>query len=266
MTMNDISSAAAEQVYGLLGYPLGHSFSARYFAEKFAREGRSAVYLNFELPDVERLQTEVLARYPRLRGFNVTIPHKQSVIPLLDELAPEARAIGAVNVVCVEHREGKPWLVGHNSDYLGFADSLQPLLQADDREALVLGTGGASKAVVYALRQLGLQVNRVSRRASATAIAYEDLTPGLVGRCTVVVNCTPLGMSPHTDTCPDLPYHWLTPRHLLYDLVYNPAETLFLRKGKAQGCRTKNGAEMLERQALAAWDFWQNGCEKAEKE
>lgn len=243
--------------FGLLGFPLGHSFSARYFAEKFAREGISAEYLNFECTSLADFRSRIEGEYPHLRGFNVTIPHKQAIMPLLDELAPEAAAIGAVNVVCVERRaDGSTRWVGHNSDYIGFERSLQPLLQPCDTDALVLGTGGASKAVLYSLSRLGISAYPVSRNRREGVMAYEDLTPEIMQRCSVVVNCTPLGMSPRVDACPALPYELLGPQHLLYDLVYNPAETLFLRKGSERGARTKNGAEMLERQALAAWEMW----------
>lgn len=243
--------------FGLLGFPLGHSFSARYFAEKFAREGISAEYLNFESPDLADFRSRMEREYPNLRGFNVTIPHKQAVMPLLDDLAPEAIEIGAVNVVCVaEHAGGSRRWVGHNSDYIGFERSLRPLLLPGDTDALVLGTGGASKAVLYSLSRLGISAHPVSRRRREGVLAYEDLSPEIMQRCSVVVNCTPLGMSPRVDACPALPYELLGPQHLLYDLVYNPAETLFLRKGRERGARTKNGAEMLELQALAAWEMW----------
>lgn len=242
--------------YGLLGYPLGHSFSRAFFTEKFAREGIAAEYLNFELPGIEQFDAEVLARHPRLRGFNVTIPYKQAIIPRLDSLTPEAAAIGAVNVVRVEPTEGGQRLVGTNSDWIGFTESLRPLLQAEDREALVLGTGGASRAVVYSLEHLGIRPHLVSRQARQGVLDYTVL-PQWMERCRLIVNCTPLGMYPHVEDCPPIPYEQITPTHLLYDLVYNPAETRFLQMGAERGARTKNGAEMLERQALAAWAFWQ---------
>ena len=241
--------------YGLLGYPLGHSFSRAYFTEKFRREGIAAEYLNFELPEIAQLDAEVLARHPNLRGFNVTIPYKQAIIPRLHSLSPEAAAIGAVNVVRVEHTASGLRLVGDNSDWIGFTDSLRPLLCADHREALVLGTGGASRAVVYSLERLGIRAHLVSRTARPGILDYAAL-PQWMARCQLIVNCTPLGMYPRIDTCPPIPYDLLTPAHLLYDLVYNPAETLFLQKGAQRGARTKNGAEMLELQALAAWEMW----------
>lgn len=252
---------SVQTVYGLLGYPLGHSYSARFFAEKFRREGIPAVYLNFELPTADLLRAEVVDRHPRLRGFNVTIPHKRAIIPQLSSLSAEAEAIGAVNVVRVERDAGGTVrLSGHNTDWIGFAGSLRPLLRPADTDALVLGgRGGAAAAVTYGLRRLGLCVHPVSRRSGEGVADYASLTPEVMERCSVIVNCTPLGMSPRVETLPDIPYSCLTDRHLLYDLVYNPGETLFLRRGIERGARVKNGAEMLRRQALAAWDIWQGG-------
>ena len=243
--------------YGLLGYPLGHSFSARYFAEKFEREHVDATYTNFEFPDAAQAVNHLLS-LPGLRGFNVTIPHKQAVMPFLAGLTPEARAIGAVNVVCVRPgADGTPELFGCNSDVIGFTSSIRPLLNPSvHTRALVLGTGGASKAVVYGLRQLGIDPVYVSRTPAPGRLAYADLTPELMDSHKVIVNCTPLGMYPKTDACPDIPYHLLTPQHLLYDLVYNPLETLFMKKGRAQGAAVKNGLEMLHLQAEAAWRMW----------
>jgi shikimate dehydrogenase len=179
----------------------------------------------------------------------------------LESMSDEARAINAVNVVKVlRDSDGTPRLRGYNSDVIGFSRSIFPLLGADDKQALVLGTGGASKAIIHALRQLGLEVQPVSRNASAEAIAYSDLTPEMMESHTVIVNCTPLGMTGHgIDKCPDIPYGCLTSRHILYDIVYNPEETLFLKKGKANGARTKSGYEMWYLQALASWEIWNNG-------
>lgn len=244
-------------LYGLIGYPLGHSFSARFFTEKFAAEGIDAVYRNFELPDAAQLQS-VVANHPELRGLNVTIPHKQAVLPYLDELSKEAAAIGAVNVIRIGRDiKGQPYLKGYNSDVIGFTRSLQPLLRPCHRKALVLGTGGASKAVVYGLQSLGITPVYVSRTPRPDGLTYADLNREVMAEHLVVINCTPVGMFPHVDECPDLPYEWLGPDHLLYDLVYNPETTLFLQKGKTQGAAVKNGLEMLHLQALASWDFWQ---------
>lgn len=241
--------------YGLLGYPLGHSFSARFFAEKFRREGIDAEYVNFEMPSVEGLRTFIAAD-PALCGLNVTIPHKQAVIPRLDALTDEAQAIGAVNVIAISRGETGLRLVGANTDAVGFRRSIEPLLRPCHRRALVLGTGGASRAVVYVLRQLGIEPVYVSRTERQGAFTYAALTADVVREYRVIVNCSPVGMYPHTDECPALPYDALTEDHLLYDLVYNPEETLFMRRGREQGATVKNGLEMLHLQALAAWDVW----------
>lgn len=238
--------------YGLIGYPLGHSFSRRFFNEEFFPEhGIEAEYLNFEIPEADGL-LEVVRTHPLLRGLNCTIPHKQAIIPLLDEISPEAREIGAVNVIRI--RDGR--LKGFNSDIIGFMDSLRPLLRPHHRRALVLGSGGASKAVWAGLLRLGLEPMQVSRKAGDGVLSYEMLTPEVMADCTVVVNCSPVGMFPHVDECPAIPYELLSGRHLLYDLVYNPLDTLFMQRGRERGATVKNGLEMLRRQALASWKFW----------
>lgn len=242
--------------YGLIGYPLGHSFSCNYFNEKFANENIDAQYLNFEIPSITELP-QILAEHPELKGLNVTIPYKQQVIPFLDELDKDALAIGAVNVIKVFPLKGGDCkLKGYNSDFIGFSQSIEPLLEPHHTKALVLGTGGASKAITYALTKLGLECTYVSRRPYPNAYTYQKLTPEIMKEYTVIVNCTPLGMYPHTEQCPDIPYDLLTPNHLLYDLIYNPDITLFMRKGMDKGAVTKNGLEMLLLQAFAAWDIW----------
>lgn len=243
--------------YGLVGWPLGHSFSAKFFAEKFQRESINAQYLNFELPSVDPQLHQIVSDTPTLRGLNVTIPHKQAVIPLLDELSDEARAIGAVNVIRITRQpDGRPYLKGYNSDVVGFTQSIRPLLRPHHQQALVLGTGGASKAVIHGLQRLGLTTVSVSRNPGKGQLSYDDITPQLIEQYTVIVNCTPLGMFPNVDACPSLPYDALTTRHLLYDLVYNPLQTRFLTLGETQGATIKNGLEMLHVQAIASWDFW----------
>ncbi|MBO4906780.1 MAG: shikimate dehydrogenase [Bacteroidaceae bacterium] len=243
------------KTFGLIGHPLGHSFSRQFFTEKFEREGIDAEYLNFDLADIQQLQ-QVMDEHPHLCGFNVTIPYKQQVMPFLDELSDEAREIGAVNVVRVCRDSGEPKLKGFNSDIIGFMDSIRPLLQPHHRRALVLGTGGASKAICVGLLRLGLEWRYVSRTAREGHFTYADITPELLNDYTVIVNCSPLGMSPRIDSFPELPYRVLTDRHLLYDLVYNPQETLFMRMGRRQGAAVKNGLEMLHLQAIASWNFW----------
>ena len=237
--------------YGIIGFPLGHSFSKGFFTEKFARESIDAQYLNFEIPDATMLK-DVLRENPELRGLNVTLPHKQAVIPLLDELSDEAREIGAVNVIRI--RDGR--LKGFNSDIIGFSESIKPLLQPHHSKALILGTGGASRAIRVGLSRLGIEWTYVTRSPREGMFAYSDLTPEVMKEYTVIVNCSPVGMFPKVDQAPAIPYELLTPKHLLFDLVYNPEDTLFMQKGREQGAIVKNGLEMLHLQAVASWRFW----------
>jgi len=246
--------------YGLIGYPLGHSFSISYHNQRFADEGINAKYFNFEIPSIDDLP-EVLSVNPELKGLNVTIPYKEKVMQFLDYISPEARAIGAVNVIRIE-RQGKKKTVlkGYNSDVIGFTQSIEPMLEDHHKKALVLGTGGASKAVCYGLKSLGIEPVCVSRYERPDTIQYQSITPEVVQEYNVIVNCTPLGMYPKTEECPDLPYEALTRNNILYDLIYNPDETLFMRKGAEHGANVKNGLEMLLLQAFASWEFW-NGKE-----
>ena len=245
-------------IYGLIGYPLGHSFSAGYFNEKFTAESIDAQYVNFEIPSIEAFK-EVVEKNANLQGLNVTIPYKEQVIPLLDDLDKDtAKRIGAVNVIKIVRDGKKTKLVGYNSDILGFTQSIEPFVEDHHQKALILGTGGASKAVFCGLQDLGIESTFVSRsKKSANTITYEDLTPEIMSSHHVIVNCTPVGMYPKINDCPDIPYELLTPQHLLYDLLYNPDETLFMKKGKQQGAIVKNGLEMLLLQAFAAWEIWQ---------
>ena len=247
--------------YGLIGYPLGHSFSIGYFNEKFQNEGIDAQYINFEIPSIENL-TEILDSNPELKGLNVTIPYKEKVISYLDSISPEARAIGAVNVIKVNHKGNKTELKGYNSDVIGFTQSIEPLLERYHKKALVLGTGGASKAIIFSLKSLGIETLTVSRYERHGCVRYEDITPEMIKEYNVIVNCTPCGMYPQTDDCPNLPYEAMDSHTLLYDLIYNPDETLFLKKGKAQGATVKNGLEMLLLQAFASWNFWNSDADK----
>lgn len=242
--------------FGLIGYPLGHSFSKNFFNEKFHSENIDAEYVNFEIPTIEDFP-KVVASHPNLVGLNVTIPYKEKVISYLDELDKDAASIGAVNVIRIIRNKGKVTLKGYNSDVLGFTQSIEPLLERHHTKALILGTGGASKAVNYSLRKLGLDTLFVSRsRRNESTITYSDLTPEYMEAYKVIVNCTPVGMYPQADLCPDIPYELLTPQHLLYDLLYNPNTTLFMKRGADQGATVKNGLEMLLLQAFGAWDIW----------
>jgi shikimate dehydrogenase len=246
--------------YGLIGYPLGHSFSIGYHNQRFADEGINAKYVNFEIPSIDDL-AEVLSSNPELKGLNVTIPYKEKVMPFLDYISPEARAIGAVNVIRVMHEGKKIVLKGYNSDVIGFTQSIEPMLEPYHKKALILGTGGASKAVNYGLKSLGLETVFVSRYERPDTIQYKAITPEVVKEYNVIVNCTPLGMYPKTEECPALPYEAMDDHNILYDLIYNPDETLFMKKGAQYGAQTKNGLEMLLLQAFASWEFW-NGKEQ----
>ena len=230
--------------YGLIGYPLGHSFSIDFFNEKFQNEGIDAKYINFEIPEIEDLH-EILASNPELKGLNVTLPYKEKVIPLLDDISPAAKSIGAVNVIKITHKGKKIHLKGFNSDVIGFTKSIEPLLETFHKKALILGTGGAAKAVNVGLKSLGIETK------------YSDITAEVLKEYLVIVNCTPIGMYPHEEEAPLLPYEAIDNHHLLYDLLYNPDETLFMKKGMEHGATVKNGLEMLLLQAFAAWDFWQ---------
>lgn len=243
--------------YGLIGYPLGHSFSKSYFNEKFENEGINAEYINFEIPTLDSLP-EILASNPELKGLNVTIPYKEKVISYLDSISPEARAIGAVNVIRVDHKGNDTYLKGFNSDVIGFTKSIEPLLERFHKKALILGTGGASKAVNFGLKSLGLETVFVSRFERPGTIQYSQITPDIIQEYNVIVNCTPCGMYPHLDECPQLPYEAMTSKNILYDLLYNPDETLFMKKGAQHGATVKNGLEMLLLQAFASWEFWHN--------
>lgn len=244
--------------FGLIGYPLGHSFSRNFFNEKFHSENIRAEYVNFEISTIEQFP-EVIKANPNLCGLNVTIPYKEKVIPYLNRLDPDAATIGAVNVIRFERNAfGKVELTGYNSDVIGFERSIEPLLEPHHKKALILGTGGASKAVKHALERLGLDIRFVSRTAhdNPLYLTYNELTPEIMADYKVIVNTSPVGMYPHADEFPDIPYECLTSQHLLYDLLYNPDTTLFLKKGSEQGAVVKNGLEMLLLQAFAAWDIW----------
>lgn len=245
-------------MYGLIGKKLGHSFSADFFNKKFKTEGIDESYQLFPLASIDEFPS-LLKKHPDLNGLNVTIPYKQQVIPFLDELSEEAEKIGAINVIKINKRGNKLFLKGYNSDAIGFRDSLLPLLNPEIQNALILGTGGASKAVAYVLKQLGLNITFVSRNpVENNQISYNQLTPDIISDNLLIVNTTPLGMYPDIDNCPPIPYQYLTPRHLCYDIVYNPMETKFMKLSSEHGALVKNGIDMLKGQAVAAWDIWTN--------
>lgn len=243
--------------FGLIGYPLEHSFSARYFGQKFAAENISdAVYKLFPLQNISELP-EFLAINTDLQGFNITIPHKIVILPFLSELSAEAAQAGAVNCVKIKRTDSGYYLKGFNTDVYGFRESLKPRLKPHHTSALILGTGGAAKAAAMVLRQLGISYSFVSRNPELkNTLIYHNLTADVLTEHTIIINTTPAGMYPKVDLFPEIPYNLLTDKHLLFDLIYNPAETLFLRKGKLAGAETLNGLQMLELQAEKSWEIW----------
>ena len=245
----------AEKIFGLAGKPLAHSTSMLYFKKKFRTEGISADYCNFELDSAGEI-LNLVENDTRIAGLNVTIPYKTDVIPYLDNLDDTAKEIGAVNVIKVERNGGKPVLTGYNTDYIGFGTSLKPMLPEHPVKALILGTGGAAKAVRYALEKMGIESRFVSRTSTFDILGYYELSPSIMEEHKLIVNCTPLGMSPDKESCPDIPYAYLTPEHILFDLIYNPETTMFLQKGIEHNTTVKNGAEMLRIQAEEAWRIW----------
>ena len=241
------------KTYALVGRNISYSFSRRYFAEKFAKEQiTDCEYINFDIPYIEELPA-LIAATPTLAGINVTIPYKEAVLPLLDLESEALMAIKACNTIKILP-SGK--LKGDNTDYIGFRDSLISYLQPHHNRALILGTGGASKAVAFALSQLGIPFLLVSRESSAIAISYHELTKEIIENHSLIINTTPLGTFPKTEAFPPIPYQWITNQHLLYDLIYNPEKTTFLAKGAAQGATILNGYPMLVLQAEAAWKIW----------
>ena len=232
--------------FGIIGYPLLHSFSAKYFNEKFQKEQIEAEYSLY--PIVENELEQVRDLLNRLDGMNITLPYKQTIIPYLKGLDETAETIGAVNVV---HNH-----IGYNTDCLGFMESIQPLLRSYDKKALVLGTGGAAKAICYGLTKLQIAPTLVSRTPHEQAIGYDAIDQSIMDTHSIIINCTPLGMLPDVESCPNIPYELISNRHLLFDCIYNPEETLFLKKGRQQGASTQNGMRMLIGQANAAWKIW----------
>lgn len=243
---------------GLIGFPLGHSFSKNYYLNKFEKENIKGIdYDLYPLQSMEEFR-RLFQEDSSFLGFNVTIPHKQAVLPLMSELSEEAHAIQAVNCITISRDADGIQLKGYNTDAYGFEASLKPLLNENHRQALVLGNGGAAKAVIYTLKKLGIPYLLVSRSKDHGDMTYAELDAQTLQTHHLIINCSPVGTFPHTDSCPAIPYAYLTDRHLLYDLIYNPEETLFLKKGKEQGAQIKNGYEMLLLQAEKNWDIWQN--------
>lgn len=246
-------------LYGLIGWPIGHSLSPKIFADRFRNENIDAEYRLFPLEDANLLP-QLIETNPELAGLNVTSPWKEEVMKFMQDLTPEARLVGAVNTIRIDRREnGDVSLTGHNTDAVGFRRQLERLLKGDERSALVAGTGGASKAVCVALGQLGIRHTLVSRKAADGTISYEEVTPEVIVASDIIINATPLGMADKADKAPAFPYTALSPRHLCIDLIYNPAETLFMRLCAKEGARTANGLEMLLGQAEEAWRFWNSG-------
>ena len=242
------------QLFGLLGFPLGHSFSKTYFTEKFKTEKIDAEFVNFESDNIEQT-LQVIKTTPSLKGFAVTIPYKEKIIPYLDHISEDARKIGAVNSVKVEHTISGSILTGYNTDILGFRESLLEFIQTPPTQALLLGTGGASKAVQHALASLGIEVFTVSRTPHFSEISYDQVARFL-SNTPLIINATPVGMWPHVTNCPDIPYNLLASNHYLFDLIYNPEITEFMHRGEQQGARIKNGLQMLYLQADYSWKLW----------
>ena len=239
--------------FGLIGKDISYSFSKKYFTEKFSKElFDDCTYENFDIPNIEEFPN-ILKNNPDLKGLNVTIPYKEAIIPFLDTMSDKAFRIGAVNVIRFTKKGN---LKGYNSDWYGFKKSLEPLLQPHHKKALILGTGGASKAVAFALDKLGIFYTFVSREATENAIDYNRINTTTFDNFQIIINCTPLGTSPNTKEFPPIPYEFFTEKHIAFDLIYNPEETQFLKKAKKKGATIKNGHEMLVFQAEKAWTIW----------
>ncbi|QGY46019.1 shikimate dehydrogenase [Maribellus comscasis] len=242
--------------YGLIGYPLTHSFSKRFFTEKFETEKINSTYENFEIDTIQKFP-EIIKNNPEVIGLNVTIPYKEQVIPFLDDLNDSARKIGAVNTVKIIRSDSGVYLKGFNTDTFGFENSLKPLLKEYHKKALILGTGGASKALKYVLNNLGIEFISASiEELKENEIRYQEIDEQMMTERTVIINATPLGTYPKTETFPPIPYEFIGEKHLLFDLVYNPEITQFMNKGKARGAAVKNGYEMLLGQALKSYEIW----------
>ena len=244
--------------FGLIGFPLSHSFSQKYFSNKFEKEGIKGI-------EYHLLSLEDIRQFPKIleddsfRGINVTIPHKIAVLPFLHDIDLDAKGVGAVNCIKIVGTGINKKLIGYNTDAYGFQNSISPLLEPHHQKALILGNGGAAKAVKYVFEKLGISYKLVSRKPQQGMFTYEDLTEEVLNAYHIIVNTSPLGTYPNIEAFPNIPYQFITNKHILYDLVYNPAETVFLAKGKANGAKTKNGYEMLELQAIKSWEIWNEG-------
>ena len=238
--------------FGLIGYPLGHSYSQQYFNNKFKTENLSdCVFDFFPIENVDSFP-ELLDTHKDLKGLAVTIPHKQTIISFLTNIDEAASEIGAVNCI----KKSSHNIIGYNTDVIGFENSIKPILKPNHKKALILGTGGGSKAVQFVFKKLGIEFLLVSRAKNQQHIQYQDINELICADYNIIVNATPVGMTPNNDKCPEIPYQLLNEKHLLLDLIYNPAETLFLQKGREAGAQTKNGHEMLITQAEANWKIW----------
>lgn len=249
------------EIFGLIGFPLGHSFSKNFFTEEFHKKNINAQYLNFEIDDIGKIM-EVVSEYPELRGLNVTTPYKRQVLPYIDILSPDAEAIGAVNVIKIKGDGSDMVFEGHNTDARGFAIDIASKLPASDSKpikALVLGSGGASSAVIYGLESIGVKATVVSRTPQGkNAMSYSGLTPAIIADNHIVVNATPLGMAPHENEAPPFPYQWLSSNHLCYDLIYNPSPTKFMKLCSRHGATVSDGIGMLIAQARLSWLIWKS--------
>lgn len=247
------------RLYGLIGKSLVHSFSQKYFNEKFEKEKIENTYYHlYPLNNIDEFN-QLITDYSEVSGLNITIPYKTSVIPFLDYIDDAAKEIGAVNTIRFDRENSRLKLHGYNTDYLGFWESIEPLLKNYHKKALILGTGGSSKAVSYALKQANIDHLFVSRNPEyENTISYQSLNKGILDQYQIIINTTPLGMYPNVEQFPDIPYQFLSPKHILSDLIYNPEHTQFLKFGKVQGSLIKNGLEMLKIQADYSWKIWNN--------
>ena len=240
--------------YGLIGNNIGYSFSKMFFTIKFEQENSPDSYSNFDIPCVNQL-LDIINQEKDLKGLNVTIPYKESVIPLLDKIDKEAKLIGAINTIKID-KKGK--LIGYNTDHYGFAKALIEFLPIKEKKAIVLGTGGASKAILFVLKMMNFEITQVSRTESEDTLSYSDLNRTIISQNYLIINCTPLGTFPDIHKFPDIPYEYITKDHLAFDLIYNPRETQFMKRSKAQGARVSNGLKMLEYQAKESLAIWKS--------